>query len=111
MSSVWEQIAENRIAEAFQQGEFENVPGVGRPLDLTAYFSAPGEDRMAFSILKSAGVVPSEVELMNGIAELERRFQNCNSQAEAQCLRQQLQAQRVNLNLAMERRKLRKLYG
>ena len=66
---------------------------------------------MAFSILRNAGVVSSEVELMTGIAELERRFQNCGSQAEAQRLRQQLQAQRVNLNLAMERRKLRKPYG
>jgi hypothetical protein len=111
MSSVWEQIAENRIAEAFEQGEFENLPGQGRPLDLTPYFSTPTEDRMAFSILKNAGVVPSQVELMSAVAELERRLQNCNSQAEANYLNQQLQAQRVKLTLAMERRKLRTKSG
>lgn len=107
MSSVWERIAENRITEAFEQGEFENLPGRGQPLDLTAYFNTPGEDRMAFSILKNAGVVPSEVDLMREIEELERRVQDCGSQTEAQHLRQQLQAGRIKLTLAMEKRKLR----
>ena len=111
MSSVWERIAENRIAEAFEQGEFENLPGKGRQLDLTPYFNTPSEDRMAFSILKNAGVVPSEVELMSAIAELERRLQNCTSPAEAQYFKQQLQAQHVKLTLAMERRKLRTKSG
>jgi hypothetical protein len=108
MSSVWERVAENRIAEAFEEGEFEDLPGKGRPLDLTAYFNTPSEDRMAFSILKNAGVIPSEVQLMSEVEELERRLQNCNSQAEAHRLREQLQAQRVKLALGLERRKLRK---
>jgi hypothetical protein len=111
MSSVWERIAENRIAEAIEQGQFENLLGKGRPLDLTAYFNTPVQDRMAFSILKSAGIVPGEVELLSAVAELERRLQNCANQAEAQHLRQQLQARRVKLNLAMEGRKLRKRCG
>ena len=107
MSSVWEHIAENRIAEAFEQGEFENLPGKGRPLDLTAYFSTPSEDRVAFSILKNAGVMPSEAELMSEAEELERRLQNWNNQAEAQHLKQRLQTQRVKFTMAMERRKVR----
>jgi len=108
VSSVWERIAENRIAEAIELGEFENLSGKGRPLDLTAYFSTPSEDRMAFSLLKNAGVMPSEVELMREVEELERQLQNCNSEAQAYHLRQQLQAQRVKVALAMERRKIRK---
>jgi hypothetical protein len=63
---------------------------------------------MAFSILKNAGVVPSEMELMGEVEELERRLQNCDNPAEAHPLKQQLQAQRVKLTLAMERRKLRR---
>ena len=111
VSSAWERIAENRIAEAFEQGEFENLPGKGRPLDLTEYFNTPGEDRMAYSILKSAGVVPSEVELMNDVEGLERRLQNCHNSAETAYLRQQIQAQRVKLTLAMERRRLGRTGG
>jgi len=63
---------------------------------------------MAFSLLKNAGVMPSEVELMREVEELERQLQNCNSEAQAYHLRQQLQAQRVKVALAMERRKIRK---
>jgi hypothetical protein len=48
------------------------------------------------------------MELVREVAELERRLQNCNNLAEAHQLKQQLQAQRVKLTLAMERRKLRR---
>lgn len=65
-------IAENRIREAMAQGQFENLPGVGQPLDLEEYFSAPEDLRMAFSILKSANCVPAEVELLKEVSRLER---------------------------------------
>ena len=35
---AWERIAENRIREAMQQGEFDNLPGAGKPIDLDGYF-------------------------------------------------------------------------
>jgi hypothetical protein len=75
-------------------------------LDLTAYFSTPSQDRVAFSILKNAGVMPSEAELMSEVEELERRLQNCNDQAEGQQLKERLQTQRVKFTMAMERRKV-----
>lgn len=107
MSSAWEKIAENRIAEAVARGDFENLPGKGQPLDLTAYFSTPSDDRMAFSILKNAGIVPAEVELIKEVEALERQLQNCATPAQTHQLRQRLEAQRVKLALAMERRKRR----
>ena len=59
MSSIaWQIIAENRIREAFERGEFDDLPGAGKPLDLSDYFNTPAADRMAFSILKSAGALP-----------------------------------------------------
>jgi len=66
---------------------------------------------MAFSILRNAGVVPGEVELMRQVEELERRLKNCESHSEAQNLGQQLQASRAKLTVVMERRKLRKNTG
>jgi hypothetical protein len=66
MSSAWQLIAVDRIEEAMRKGEFDELPGKGQPLDLTEYFNTPSEDRMAFSILKSAGVVPLEVEIAQG---------------------------------------------
>ena len=71
---AWERIAENRIREAMQQGEFENLPGAGKPIDLDGYFKLPEHLRVAFSILKSANCVPAEVEMLNEIAALEQRL-------------------------------------
>jgi hypothetical protein len=49
-------IAERKIEEALARGEFDNLPGAGRPLDLDDVDPLiPEELRMAFRILKNAG--------------------------------------------------------
>ena len=55
-------IAERKIAEAVAQGEFDDLPGAGKPLDLEEDPLIPEELRMANRILKNAGFVPREVE-------------------------------------------------
>jgi DnaJ-like protein len=57
-----EWIAERRIAEAVSQGELENLPGAGRPLELEDDALVPEDLRMAHRILRNAGLVPREVE-------------------------------------------------
>ena len=65
-------IAENRIREAMEQGQFDNLPGAGEPLSLDEYFSTPEDLRMAYSVLKNANCRPMEVELLHEIARLEQ---------------------------------------
>jgi hypothetical protein len=57
-----ELIAERKIAEAIAQGEFDDLPGAGKPLDLDEDPLVPEEQRMANRILKNAGFAPREVE-------------------------------------------------
>ena len=57
-----ELIAERKIAEAAAQGEFDNLPGAGKPLDLEEDPLVPEDMRMANRILRNAGVAPREVE-------------------------------------------------
>ena len=65
-------LAERRIAEAIANGELEELPGEGRPLDLEDDALVPEALRLAYRILKNAGFVPPEVQTLNEIAELER---------------------------------------
>jgi hypothetical protein len=65
-------IAEQRIAEAIANGELDDLPGVGRPLELDDDALIPEELRLAHRILKNAGYVPPELETLNEIAQLER---------------------------------------
>lgn len=69
--SVFDQIAEQRIVEAQARGEFDDLPGRGRPLDLDDDRLVPEELRMAYRILKNAGFVPPELALHAEIGSLE----------------------------------------
>ena len=53
--------AEEKIKEAIANGEFENVRGKGKALNLNAYFATPEHLRVGYSMLKSAGIIPEEV--------------------------------------------------
>jgi len=69
---VFDRIAEQKIAEALERGELDDLPGAGRPLALDDDALVPEDLRLAYRILKNAGFVPPEVETRREIAELER---------------------------------------
>ena len=69
-------IAEQRIREAAQRGDFDDLPGAGKPLDLDDDLLVPEELRMAYRILKNAGFVPPEVQALSEIGALERLIQS-----------------------------------
>ena len=97
-------IAENRIREAMAQGQFENLPGAGRPLNLEEYFSAPEDLRMAYSILRSANCAPVEVQLLSEIARLERNVAQSEDAATRAELRRALQDRQTQLAVMLEQR-------
>jgi DnaJ homologue, subfamily C, member 28, conserved domain len=69
---VLDRVAEQRILEALERGELDDLPGSGRPLALEDDALVPEDLRLAYRILKNAGFVPPEVEARRRIAELER---------------------------------------
>jgi hypothetical protein len=103
----WEKLAQNRIEEAIAAGEFDDLPGRGRPLDLAEYFTLPAAERMGAQLLKNANVLPPEMELLKRIAELESSVERCEDTAERSRLRGEIHEKRVAFALAMERRRRR----
>lgn len=65
-------LAEQKIAEAIERGELDDLPGAGRPLELDDDSLVPEDLRLAYRILKNAGFVPAEVGELNEVAQLER---------------------------------------
>jgi len=56
-------LAERKIEEAIERGEFDDLPGAGRPLDLDDLDPLlPEELRMAYRILKNAGMGAADTE-------------------------------------------------
>jgi hypothetical protein len=107
----WEKLANNRIDEAIAAGEFDNLPGLGKPLDLAEYFSQPAAERVGVHLLKNAEVMPPEVELLRQIAALEEALTACAASemdaARRDRMKAELQEKRVAFALAMERRRRR----
>lgn len=64
-------LAERRISEAMERGEFDDLDGRGQRLDLEEYFRTPAELRMAYKILKNADCVPPELDTKKEITRLE----------------------------------------
>jgi hypothetical protein len=70
MLAALNELVEQRIADAMRKGEFESLPGAGRPLALDDDALVPRELRLAFRVLKNAGYVPPEVEAMRELNAL-----------------------------------------
>lgn len=77
----FERIAESKIREAIERGEFDNLEGKGKPIDQDAYFAAPDDVRLAYSMLRSNGFVPEEVELRREAAALREELGACKDPA------------------------------
>ncbi|MBO9367718.1 MAG: DUF1992 domain-containing protein [Chloroflexi bacterium] len=100
--SALTRIAENRIQEAMERGEFESLEGRGQPLNLEDYFSAPPAWRAAYALMKQAGFLPREVELLQEIASLREQLAAAEGSLRSQILRK-LTDQSLELNLLLER--------
>jgi hypothetical protein len=64
-------LAENRIREAMEAGEFNNLQGQGQPLNLEDDRHIPPELRMAYKILKNADCLPPELTLRQEVVQLQ----------------------------------------
>ena len=74
MSSIFEafdKIAEKKIREAMDNGEFDDLPGKGKPLQLEDDRHLPQDIRLAHKILKNADCLPPELEIRKEIFTIE----------------------------------------
>lgn len=98
---------EGAIQSAMERGEFNNRKGKGKPLDLNEYFDTPEDIRLGYTLLKNAGYVPEEVQLLNQIEELKTKLKQAKDQNQIQELRKLLRDTQLNYDLRMERLKKR----
>lgn len=92
-------LVEKRITDAIARGDFDNLPGAGKPLALDDDLLVPEEERIAVRIMKNAGCRPPEVERL---AEVERLLASVGTSDDAtdQHARRRLQALVMQLEAA-----------
>jgi len=80
---IFRKIAERRIQDAIERGEFDNLPGKGKPLPREDdVYHVPPELRMAYKILKNAGCLPPELMLRKEIKELKDLLETMEDEKE-----------------------------
>ena len=98
-------MAEQKIAEAMENGEFDDLPGKGKPLDLDDLRDVPPELRLEYKILKNAGLVPEEMTVKTEIAALEELLEKCRDQDEKAVLRRKIAERTIHYNLMLEKKR------
>lgn len=98
-----ERLAEQRIQEAQRKGEFDDLAGKGKPLELEDYSQLPEDLRMAYHVLKNAHVLPPEAELMKDIQILEDLLKHVEDEGERKSLAKSIQWKMIRLDILKRR--------
>ena len=85
-----DQLVEARISDALARGEFDNLPGAGKALQLEDDTLVPEELRSGYRLLKNAGYLPAAVQTRHEIAEVEQLLQLAEDTADRQSLNKRL---------------------
>jgi hypothetical protein len=75
---MFDKLVEQRIRDGMEAGEFDNLEGAGRPINLDEYFSAPEDVRAGFALLKNAKIIPEGARLLKEVEELRRELEHCS---------------------------------
>lgn len=92
--SLIDRIAERRLEEAVEQGELQDLPGAGQPLELDDDSMIPEHLRTAYRVLKNANCIPPELAEREEIRSLEDLIDALYADASAEAAEQRSQAER-----------------
>ena len=67
----FQKIVEKKIKEAMDKGEFDDLPGRGKPIAFEDDSNIPEDLRLAFKVLKNADYLPPELQLKKEIRQME----------------------------------------
>jgi DnaJ-like protein len=104
----WESAVDKQIREAEERGEFDNLPGRGKPLHLDNWDREWG---MAFHVLKNAGETLPWISLGKDIDDARARLNDFLSRVRCIPLAERARARELYLRKAAELDKLLEEYA
>ncbi|MGM0845536.1 MAG: DnaJ family domain-containing protein [Bacillota bacterium] len=99
-------LSEQKIKKAYEDGEFDRLPGFGKPLCLEDDSHIPQELRMAYRIMKNAGFSSEENTLRKEILRIEDLIRDCEDQLEKEELKKNLNEKLLKLNGVISKRRI-----
>jgi hypothetical protein len=99
-------MSEERIRKAYENGEFANLPGYGKPLKLDDLSSVPEELRMAYTVLKNAGYSPEENVRKQEMLSIEALIKECEEPDQKASLQKKLNEKMLAFNSMLSKRRI-----
>ncbi|HKJ69470.1 MAG TPA: DUF1992 domain-containing protein [bacterium] len=100
-------MVEQKIQEAIDRGDLDNLPMKGKPLLFHSDPRMPREIRGAYKVLKNAGMLPEEMQLRKEIHSIKALLQACDIVQEKRQLARRLNDKQLRYELLMERHRNR----
>ena len=100
---MFDKLVEQKIREAQEAGEFDDLEGAGRPVNLEAYFNTPEELRAGYAVLRNAGVLPEEAAVLRELNEAAARLEACRDERERPRLAAAVRDLKLKYDLLAER--------
>ncbi|WP_223702616.1 DnaJ family domain-containing protein [Sutcliffiella deserti] len=97
-------LTDEKIKKAYEDGEFENLPGYGKRLELEDLSSVPPEMRMAYKMMKNAGMM-EEQQVRSEIEYLEDLIKGAHDDLEEERLTRRLNEKLIRFNQLMDKKK------
>jgi hypothetical protein len=102
--SIFGRIAEAKIQEAIEQGEFDDLPGAGKPLVFEDLSHVPPPLRLGYKVMRNAGVLPPEVELRREVYSLGKLIEATADEEDVAELRRRRREAELRYSILIERR-------
>lgn len=99
-------IIEEKIKRAVDQGDFDNLPGKGKPLPKDEFAHVPDDLRNSYRVLKNAGMLPEEMQVKKEVVELEELLEHINEEEERERTEKKLNEKRLRFQMLMEKKKM-----
>lgn len=103
--NAFEIIAENKIREAIENGEFDNLSLCGQPLDLEDGQFVPLHLRLSQRILKNAGFLPPVLQLKKEIIQLSERLAETQDESTKEAIKRRLFEKTLRHDVLMEQQR------
>lgn len=98
-------IAEDKIRKAIEDGDFDNLPGQGKPLKLEDMSHIPEDLRVAYKVMKNSGLLNDVDRLKKELMTIENLLDACENSDESQRLKKRKHEKQIRLEALLKKRK------
>ncbi|MBD8006661.1 DnaJ family domain-containing protein [Bacillus norwichensis] len=100
-------LSEDKIRKAYELGEFDNLPGAGKPLPPDKLEGIPDDLKMGYRLLQNAGFSPEEMDIKTELMTIEDLIRHSEDELETEELRKQLSEKLLKYNSMLAKKKIK----